>query len=228
MYYVISSAKTMKPSSLHGSEPLFLNKSRELLALLKAMDLPQLQTTLKISAKLSEEVYALYHDNSYHGLCLDIYDGIVFKNLGFNTLDENSQTFALKHILISSAMYGLLRASDEIETYRLDMLAKIKLNLKQYWHDEVVTYLNELDDIIIDLSSKEFNQVWIKDVSNYYTISFMSEGKKEPIKKLRGLFLKECCLKQVNDLDALKKIVILDYYFAQDLSNNHELVYVKR
>lgn len=227
MYYLIASAKTMKKSEYQGNEVLFKKKSTSLFELIKAMSKQELQQALKISDKLNEEVYALYHHHSFNGLCLDIYDGVVFKHLNYQELDKSSQEFALNHILISSAMYGLLRANDNIKAYRLDMLAKLDINLKQYWHDEVVAYLKQLDDLIVDLSSNEFSQVWNKDFHNYYVIKFVKEGKKDPIKKLRGLFLRECCVNKVEEVDSLKLIEVAGYKYCEELSNQHELVYVK-
>src|SRR5690625_7240301 len=53
-----------------------------------------------------------------------VFDGEVFKGLNAGNLDEKAQKYLNENLYILSGLYGILRPSDKIMPYRLEMGTK--------------------------------------------------------------------------------------------------------
>ncbi len=231
MIFLISPAKTMKDN--RKMEPLKINyieQSKQIHQVLKRLDLDEMKTLMKVNDKIAHNTYELYQNMQfqYGSKAITLYDGMQYKAIDYEQLNEKEQQYLNDHTKIVSAFYGLVSFLDIIENYRLEMMCKLKIkdkDLYHFWKDILVNDLKQ-ESVIVDLCSNEYRKVYMKDVDTI-EIVFQSKSKKDPVKKLRGLFLKECAKQQVHDIKELKKIEILGYCYDEVLSKEYRYVYVK-
>jgi cytoplasmic iron level regulating protein YaaA (DUF328/UPF0246 family) len=120
------------------------------------------------------------------GAAIDVYAGVLYKALDWQSLDKSSQLRGQKSIAIISAKYGLLRALDEIEPY------KQKINTSAM-RDEITRLLDNVDaDLIVDARSSTYKGVWTPPHNKTVEIRIFTQidGVKKVIthmsKKTRG------------------------------------------
>jgi cytoplasmic iron level regulating protein YaaA (DUF328/UPF0246 family) len=88
------------------------------------------------------------------GQAINVYTGVLYKALDWQSLSKSSQLRGQKSIAIISAKYGLLRALDEIEPY------KQKINTSAM-RGEITKALGSVDaDLIVDARSSTYKGVW--------------------------------------------------------------------
>lgn len=151
--------------------PEFIAEANILAKLMKGYSPSQLQKRLGIQTQLALQAAAWYaawqKDPEDHLTfpALLIFNGDAFRGISAANLSEQGWEFAEKHLRIFSAMYGILRPTDRIQPYRLDLNNKIKPegypNLTAYWREIVTSYVQDLlkengSDTIINLASEEY------------------------------------------------------------------------
>ena len=108
MKIIISPAKQMKIGKGLDCPVSLKNPSQEIIQALKDLDKEDLAWALKIKDKLLEENYHNYQNffdgPSYHPL--DLYNGMAYKALDKDSLDEKSLAYLDDHLVILSALYG--------------------------------------------------------------------------------------------------------------------------
>ena len=88
---------------------------------------------------------------------LERYTGVLYDALDVGTLDVSARQFAGDHVLIHSAMFGLLGADDPIPAYRLSHDSKLPaLSLKKLWRERVSAALAASEGVILDLRSEAY------------------------------------------------------------------------
>lgn len=90
-----------------------------------------------------------------------------------NQLSDRERARAADSVLIQSAMYGLVSASDEIAAYKLSPSKNVNgLNLKRHWsraHESIWSAIGE--ELIIDLRSKAYAELApLPQTSNSYYV----------------------------------------------------------
>ena len=120
------------------------------------------------------------------GAAIDVYTGVLYKALDWQSLNKSSQARGQKSIGIISAKYGVLRPLDEIEPY------KQKINIASM-RGEITRTLESIENkLIIDCRSSTYKGVWTPPHSKTVEIRvFMQiDGVKKVIthmsKKTRG------------------------------------------
>jgi cytoplasmic iron level regulating protein YaaA (DUF328/UPF0246 family) len=92
--------------------------------------------------------------NSPAAKAIDVYTGVLYKALDWNSLSPTAKTRGEKSILITSALFGVLRPSDVIPNYK----AKIKTS---DWKAALKPALDGLGaDLIVDCRSSTYVGVW--------------------------------------------------------------------
>ncbi len=87
----------------------------------------------------------------------EIYSGVLYKALDWQSLSLTAQRRGEKSIIIISAIFGALRMNDVIPTYK----SKISPSL---WKESVSSVLEELNqDLIVDCRSSTYAGVWSSD-----------------------------------------------------------------
>lgn len=88
---------------------------------------------------------------------IDRYTGVIYDALAAETLAPTARTFAYEHLVIGSALFGLLRAGDGIPAYRLSHDSRLpELSLRALWRDGVSAELEQRSGLIVDLRSEAY------------------------------------------------------------------------
>lgn len=229
MIILISPAKTfIKNPPLSHQKPLFLKESFVLQKKLALLSVEDIHQKMKLSNKLSETVFDYYqHLDKYHFKAIETYHGQVYKSLNYPSLNLTEQTYINHHVMIVSGLYGLLRPSDSIALYRLEIKDQIILNLYNYWNPIIKHYINHQmkHEIIISLLSIEYEKV-INDIP-HITIVFESNHKipSMMLKALRGKFLRLMAKNDIKHVMALKELNVDGFIYDDNLSTSSQFVF---
>jgi uncharacterized protein len=126
---------------------------------------------------------------------VEVYSGVLYKALDYENLNSASRKRADKNIVIISALFGALRLTDLIPTYKLDMAKSLpKLGSLNYlWKPVVTKALDSLKtDLIVDCRSSTYQGVWTPEPNKTVGIRVFTEksGKRTVVthmsKKTRG------------------------------------------
>lgn len=88
---------------------------------------------------------------------IDRYTGVLYDALEATSLSSPAREFASKHVVIQSALFGLLRAGDPIPAYRLSHDSRLPgLPLGAGWRDAIARELDTLPGLMLDLRSEAY------------------------------------------------------------------------
>ena len=131
MLSILSPAKTMKfdyhNSVVQATEPKFIKEALTLVKELKKLSKPELMELMSISENLAD--LNLDRFQSFEGStqsekaspAIFAYRGDVYQGLDVQSMKDGDLKNANNHLRILTGLYGLLRPSDSIEPYRLEM-----------------------------------------------------------------------------------------------------------
>lgn len=247
MKIIISPAKTMdfdKNNIYKSSKAVFTDKAKIIVDELKKLSVEEIEKKLKVNkrlALLNHERYKNWkkEDSKNSKQAIFAYNGQLFKNIGLSSFKEEEIDYLQKHLRIISALYGVLKPLDAIMPYRLDFLAKIKINgenLYSFWSDLITDYFNELnEDFIVNLASNEYSKVLNRKKLNLEMIDVVFKefkGGKYKImsmsaKKARGRFLNFMVNNKVKNINDLKKFNYDGYKLSNKESSDYLFVFLK-
>jgi cytoplasmic iron level regulating protein YaaA (DUF328/UPF0246 family) len=88
---------------------------------------------------------------------LDRYTGVLYDAIDAATLPDSARAFAAEHVVIHSALFGLVRADDPIPAYRLSHDSRLPgLTLRRHWAEPITRVLARRDDLVLDLRSESY------------------------------------------------------------------------
>ncbi|MDO5101143.1 MAG: peroxide stress protein YaaA [Eubacteriales bacterium] len=225
------------------TEPLFWEKSRILTTYLAALSPAELATAMRINDELAMQTYIQYQQidagQAVKTPALWSYVGLAYQNLKADQLSAAALTYACRQVRILDALYGVLRPTDGIYPYRLDMLAKIKpngQNLYRFWQDDWAKVLMEGETILINLASNEFSKAVIPYLPasvRVVQVEFKTFRKGKPVvpttlaKMARGAMVRFLCERQATSIDEMREFSEFDLRFRADLSETDRLVFVQ-
>ena len=201
----------------------------------------ELEKFYKISAEKAQEEYehiqALKEQRAKNYPALKLFDGLMYRHIKRDGLGEAEQTYLENHVLITSALYGVVPALSPMAPHRLDFLMKLKVagkTLKTHWKSAYDEALQD-EDLIFSLLSSEFETVFSKEIrEKMVTFKFMEDkGGQLKIhstisKKARGAFLTALIEGQVQTVEQARKLSFAGFAYRPDLSGDLELVFVKQ
>ena len=203
---------------------------------------------MEISLKLAEENWERnqnWHKNpndNEASPALYTFTGEVYRGLDAESLDRKAVDYLQEHYRILSGLYGLLKPSDRVMLYRLEMGRKFQFehykNLYEFWSDKITEQLNtELTekDFVLNLASNEYFKVVNKKKLNAKIIDFefyeMKSGKPKTIvvytKHARGLVVRFCAENQVKTIDEVKAFNYEGYLLNDEMSTENKLVFLR-
>ena len=200
----------------------------------------ELESFYKISAEKAQEEYdhiqALKNETATNYPALHLFDGLMYRNIKRDDLTKEEQTYLEKHLMITSALYGVIPAFEPIAPHRLDFLMKLKVagkSLKSHWQSAYEESMKD-QELIFSLLSSEFENVFPKEIrEKMVTFKFMEDrdGKLKIhstiSKKARGAFLTSLTENQVTSVEEIKKLSFAGFNYREDLSSDKELAFVK-
>ena len=163
-----------------------------------------MSAALKLGASLQFEIVRNLALNSSPTIAaIERYTGVLFDALDSPSLDAPARRFAGSHVLIHSALFGLLKADDPIPAYRLSHDSKLPgLVLKKLWREPVSAQLSAGAGVILDLRSETYGQLGpapVRAGSVFVRVASESaEGRRRALshfnKSAKGTFVRALCL----------------------------------
>ena len=234
---------------LKNTTPKFIKDSEFIHSFLKEKSPKYLSELMEISPKLADEnwernqKWTAKPTSKNSAPAMFAFTGEVYRGLDAKTLDEKAVKYLEKNFRILSGLYGLLKPSDKVMLYRLEMGRPFQFdsykNLYEFWTDKVTQQLNselKKDELLINLASNEYGKVVDRKKLKTKVIDFdfrqiQPDGKLKTIvvytKHARGLVLRFCAENQVQTLDELKAFNYENYLLDEKLSTDNHLVFTR-
>ncbi len=252
MKLVISPAKSLDfetelPTKTY-TEPQFLKQSERLNKLLKKKSAKSLSKLMSISDALGQLNYERNQswelpfttDNARPAVFA--FNGDVYRGLDAYTIPSGKLDTLKNMVRILSGLYGLLKPTDLIQPYRLEMGTKMpvgtKKNLYEFWKKDITKALNEEledDELFLNLASNEYFKAIdakalkvpvitanFKDFKNgqYKVISFFA-------KEARGAMARYIIDTNAKTIEDIKGFNYMDYGFSEEMSKENDLVFTR-
>lgn len=233
---------------LKSTTPKFIEDAAFIQSYLKEKSPKYLSDLMEISQKLADENWERNQKwkpnptSKQSAPALFAFTGEVYRGLDAKTLDKLSLTYLQKNYRILSGLYGLLKPSDKVMLYRLEMGRNFEFehykNLYEFWREKVTQQINselKSKDIILNLASKEYFKVLDKKKLNAPVIDFdfyeMKNGKPQNIvvytKHARGLVVRFCAQTKAKTLNEVKAFNLENYRIDESLSTKTNLVFTR-
>lgn len=93
---------------------------------------------------------------------IDRYTGVLYDGLDAHSLQPAAREWIVEHVLINSALFGLVGAGDEIPAYRLSHNTRLPgltakaLSLKNHWRGPLGAVLEAERGLVLDLRSESY------------------------------------------------------------------------
>jgi len=229
-----SPVKTAIPTTV----PPFLSEATEVHALLEPYTAATLGKLMKISPKLAAKTHhALLNwvgkpESTTPKPALRAYVGDIYRAMQPETFDAKAQQYAQQYVRILTGLYGILRAYDGIEAYRLEMATPLAgkgfASLYAFWGDKITTFLKQeiatsKVPAVVDLASREYSKVVDFDqlsasliCPKFYRIK---DGQRRIIgliaKRARGLMIRYLATNQVVDPEQIKQFDLEGWQFEK-------------
>lgn len=248
MQILLSPAKilNLKTPSEKGTTPIFGKESNELVRLLREKDTDELKRILDVSpdkAEWAKIQYANWEEMDRPTFqAIDLFAGVVFKNLEHSTLGTEAGKYLDRHLLILSAMYGMLRTSDIIQPYRLEMNQKLNTpdidDLYDFWRTKITDSIGNdknYNGLIFNLASNEytsaidFKKLGARVISPQFKET--KNGKYKTVvvytKQARGKFCRFLAENQITKPEYLRAFDDDGYHYNNDLSTEDAPIYTR-
>jgi cytoplasmic iron level regulating protein YaaA (DUF328/UPF0246 family) len=185
MLFLLSPAKTLDyetpvPPRLaeRATRPDFVDDAAALIDVLRGYTPARISSLMELSDPLAQLNVARYAAWSRRFTASNsrpaalAFNGDVYEGLKAATLSDADWTWAQKHLVILSGLYGLLRPLDKLQPYRLEMGTRLptpggKKDLYGYWGDTLAETLNEVQanensPIVVNLASQEYSRAALR------------------------------------------------------------------
>ncbi len=159
-------------------------------------DLNSLTFASELSAIRSQATAG--YDSSQTLPAIEIYDGVLYQGLGWDSLSATQKKRANSRVLIVSALFGLVKPLDQIFQYKIKIDSKL-------WRDAIAAVSAKfVSELVIDCRSSTYKNVWTINPENTVDVRVfkVTETKRSVIthmsKKYRGELTRHL-LMQPND-----------------------------
>ncbi len=234
---------------LEETIPYFSSEVKCLIKKIKTLDKKEIKSLMNISDSLAKLNFERYKDiNKKNNMMKQagfIFSGDTFNGLLIRSMNNRSLVYAEKNLRILSGLYGILKPSDLIEPYRLEMGTKMNNilgeDLYNYWGKKVTTKLN--NDIkktkskyLFNLASNEYASVIKNSELESQIVNF--DFKKKignnlsgigmVIKKLRGAMARFIIVNKIQSIDKLEDFNEFGFKFLEFDNSSYRLVFVSQ
>lgn len=243
MKIIISPSKTKKinnvpikdDSFLIEKEPVYLEITKEIIERIKTFSVEKIEKKFKLKNEKAQKLLEFYknYENEKSGNALASYTGVAYKAIKIETFDKSDFEYLESHLVILSALYGVLTPYTNVKEYRLDMTNSIfeSKSLYEIWKTSINEYF-EKEDVILNLASKEYSKLINPDKLIDFEFWEDSNGKLKQVstnsKKMRGFTLNYIVKNKISDVKKLRNIILDGYVFSEEMSDDRKFVYVKK
>ena len=172
MIILLSPAKNLNESRAAGratTTAKFLDEAEELVTVMRGWSEGDIADLMKVSPKIAalnaERNQAWSRQSGAAQAAADMFDGDVYKYLEMETLEDITRSEAARRLRILSGLYGLLRPTDDVCAYRLEMGRKLPGHpagtLYRFWGAKIAEALvsdarEAGTEIVLNLASDEY------------------------------------------------------------------------
>jgi cytoplasmic iron level regulating protein YaaA (DUF328/UPF0246 family) len=168
---VVETLAALKPAA---TAPQYPTETAELIGVLRDKSVDDISVLMDLSDDLARLNVARYKAWSTRATARNsrpamwAFDGDVYDGLQAHSLSTDDITWAQKHVLMLSGLYGVLRPLDRLQPYRLEMGTSLETargaNLYGFWGGTVASHLNKLqardrEPVVVNLASQEYFKV---------------------------------------------------------------------
>ncbi|MFP5391682.1 MAG: peroxide stress protein YaaA [Gammaproteobacteria bacterium] len=253
MLIVLSPAKSLDyetpVTTKHQTTPEFLDRSAQLIEVLREYSPGQLAELMSISdplAVLNVGRYASWSPDTIDARqAIMAYNGDVYTGFQARTLKPKALDWAQQHVRILSGLYGVLRPFDLIHPHRLEMgtrLANAKgKDLYSFWGDAITERLNAQiaetgAKVLVNLASEEYFKSVRPKVLDVPVVTPVFEewkaGRFKIIpffaKRARGTMARYAAVKGLMDAEKLKLFKEDGYAFDKKASDGATWVFRRK
>ena len=251
MKILLSPAKMMSLETKANwvkTTPQFLQHSEEIMNVMKEFSAGDLEQLMKISPAIAEmnvdrnQEWSTNPNEEKSISAALAFKGEVYRALDAETLSEKAQEYLNENAFLLSGLYGMLRPTDEVMLYRLEMGSKLDVNgsknLYGFWKNTLTPFFNSKlskDEFILNLASNEYAKVLDKKSLKVPVIEVefqdYKDGKLKKImmyfKHARGAMARYCAENNVQTLDEVKAFNVDGYVFDENLSHDNLLIFTR-
>ena len=245
MKIIISPAKKLDTSIKVQNRKMntsFLGEATKLIQILKGKSISELKDLMGLSDNLAQLNWQRFQDwdisNSNTFIAIELFNGAVYEGVNAKDFNKSDNDFAQNNLRILSGLYGILKPSDLILPYRLEMGTKLKTikgnNLYRFWQDKLHQNIGEElnNEVLINLASNEYSKVLKLNKIQSEVISPVfkdyKNGKLKVIsfyaKRARGEMVNFIIKNKITSYEDLKLFKNNGYSFSHD-SNGEILFY---
>jgi cytoplasmic iron level regulating protein YaaA (DUF328/UPF0246 family) len=236
------------------TEPAMLDRSRELVAVMRDKSPDELSAMMSISPALGELNFERFQDWSPPFTTENARPAVLAFNgdtyLGLDArsrFGERDYTHAQKVLRILSGLHGVLRPLDLIQPYRLEMSSRVRTergdSLYEFWGGDVTDRLNaDLDHspgsrVLVNLASHEYFSVVQPDrIDGRVVAPRFEDARGDGDHKVVGFFAKRArgamagwiIRERITSARALTEFDDLGYRYVPELSTAAEPVFRRR
>ena len=243
---VISPAKRLaankSDSLLEATIPVFKKEADHLAEQLAKLSTAELSSMMKVSesiAELNANRYRNWNKNdAVEKRAIFQFEGDVFKHLGAKDLNKDQIHYMNNNLRILSGIYGLLKPSDEMNPYRLEMGTRHNfsgsVSLYEFWGNKIAKeLLDELGNAyLFNLASEEYFSSVSKFLNSEKIINFrfltLSNGKAKVVgviaKRARGEMARYLIQNKVTANEGIEKFSALGFEFKEFKDNCYTFI----
>lgn len=256
MKIIISPAKKMNVDTdsmpVEGL-PVFLERANLLKDYIRTLTYEEAKTLWKCNDKIAELNYERFQrmDLSRNMTpAVLAYEGLQYQYMAPSVFERRQWDYINRSLRILSGFYGILSPSDGVVPYRLEMQARVALevhglhckNLYEFWGDSIFRQLTDQEDVIVNLASKEYSKAvepWLRDGIRYVTCTFgcaeengnfgeKIRVKATEAKMARGEMVRFLAERYASGPEEMKLFAGRGFRFREDLSDESNYVFVKK
>jgi cytoplasmic iron level regulating protein YaaA (DUF328/UPF0246 family) len=255
MLFLLSPSKTLDyetpvpaPLRRKATEPDFTDRAAGLIEVMRGKTPAQVATLMELSdslAALNVARYAAWQAqatpvNSKPAVLA--FAGDVYEGFDARTLKTADLSWAQRHVVILSGLYGVLRPLDRLQPYRLEMGTALATpagkDLYAWWGDAVAEWLNRrlADDaspVVVNLASQEYARVALRPALRARVVDCVFEEVRDGTprivsffaKKARGLMARYAVQQRVRSVRQLEGFDAEGYALDRAASSRDRLVF---
>ena len=207
------SSKNSSNTKFKETNFIFENEVKTIQKKLQNLSDAELEKTYGVNLEKAKKLNSL-NLNAMENNCsysIERYTGVVYNQIDWKNLSDESQSYFEKNIRIFSGLFGIVAPKTLIPDYKLKMSS---LSLTKFWLPILTKYLSK-EDIIIDLLPQIHSKSYSHE--NIFRIDFkiIKDGKLKSAghmgKVVKGQFIKFLCEIQAKGLDELDKFTFDNY-----------------
>lgn len=216
--------------------PIYEQEADQIVSKIRNYSREHISKIMKIKNDILHRTFEEYKefDSAEKHYAIYSYTGTVYKEIELENYNEVQLDYLEANVRILSALYGILRPFDGLRYYRLDMTMKVlDTSTYKFWKDKISrdVIVDDPDEIIVNLSSKEFSKMISGQYINIEFKEQIEENKYKSVavysKKARGMMANYMVLNCINSISELKKFSLEGYKFNSALSDVSNIVFTR-